>query len=83
MKLSVYDLFVSHRYGDLEVDSIFTTIEEAKKDADERNDAYSKMTFSDGKRPYRAMSLDDAIWEIKDYERDNTELRCRDENYDY
>lgn len=54
-----------------------------EKEANERNDNYSKMTFSNGKRPYRAMSLDDAIWEIKDYERDNTELRCRDENYDY
>lgn len=79
MKLSVYDLFVAHCYGDFEVGSIFTTIEEAKKEANERNDDYSKMAFSNGKRPYRAMSLDDAINDIRDY----TELRCRDENYDY
>lgn len=78
MKLSAYELFVVFMYGDYEVNEIFTTREEAEEVAEEQNDLYSKMVFSDNKRPYKVVTLYDAIWEIKDNERYTTELRCND-----
>ena len=68
MIYSTNNLFVSFRYGTSSVDGpIYDNIEDAIKEADLNNDNYSKMTFSNGVRPYKAITLYEAIEKVKDY----------------
>ena len=84
MKKTTSELFVSHSYGDSEVGEVFTTKKEAEKDTDKKNDHYEKVlipsmgslvTDKTPKRPYKTMTLWDAIDSIKDYVRDDIEYQ--------
>lgn len=84
MKKTTSELFVSHSYGDSEIGEIFTTKKEADKATDKKNDHYEKVlipsmgslvTSTTPKRPYKTMTLWDAIDSIKDYVRDDIEYQ--------
>ena len=75
MKRSTSELFVSHCYNNSEIGEVFTTKKEAEKATDKNNDHYenviipsmgSLVTDKTPKRPYKTMTLWDAIDSIKD-----------------
>jgi len=73
MKKTTSDFFVSYKYGD-GINDIFTTRKESEKENDKRNDSYQRSFFSDGKRPYKVVTLYDAIDSQEEYIRERTEL---------
>jgi len=84
MKKSTSELFVSHRYDESEICEVFTIQKEAEKANDKNNDYYEKViipsmgslvTDKTPKRPYKVMTLWDAIDSIKDYVRDDIEYQ--------
>jgi hypothetical protein len=86
MKKSTSDLFVSHCYDNSEIGEIFTTKKEAEKANGKNNDHYenvlipmmgSLVTDRTPRRPYKVMTLWDAIEEIKDRVKENTEFSIR------
>ena len=82
MKLSKNELFVSHSHDDSDIYEIFTTREEAVIDADIHNEEIRKANYSDYKKPsYKAMTLYDALEEIKDYIKDQEEIRFAENRY--
>jgi len=80
MKKETLELFVSYRYGD-DFYEVFTTLKEAEKATTENNKSLAKnkkvFSYLSHSLPYKAMSLSEAIEEIKDYVRDTTEYNIR------
>lgn len=75
MKKSTSELFVSYRYGD-DFNEVFTTLKEAEKATIDNNiklAEWIKQYKYTSKAPYKAMTLSEAIEEIKDYMRDYME----------
>lgn len=76
MKKTTSDLFVSYRYDDSEIREVFSTKKEAEKENEKNNNHYEKVvipmmgslvTERTPRRPYKVMTLWDAIDQIKDY----------------
>jgi len=71
MNYTPYELYVAYRYGE-GIDICYTTIEECIKEVDLKNDSFEAYCnvhepTKFNKRPYRGISLDDAMYEEKDY----------------
>ena len=91
MKKSTSKLFVSHRYDESEIREVFTIQKEAEKANYKNNDYYenvlipsmgSIVTDRTPKRPYKVMTLWDAIENIKEYVKDDIDYQ-RAINEDY
>jgi len=87
MKKTKSELWVSYQYG-RDIDDIFTTKKEAEKANIENNKMNEKsaLRFPDLnllKKPYKVVTLSDAIEDVIDYVRDKTEHDVRYGNEDY
>ena len=85
MKKTTSELFVSYCYGSTDLDALYTTRKEAEKVNDEHNDTYEKYSnrfnsSEKNKRPYKVMTLYDAIELIKDHIKEQTEWDVNSRN---
>jgi len=78
--LSPYtDLWVAHIYGTTEINKVFLNKPDAQKYADDQNENNKHLVFYNKKsKGYSVLSLDDAIWEVKQAIDDE---RMQDEDY--
>lgn len=75
MKKSTSEIFVSYRYGD-DFYEVFTTLKEAEKSTIDNNlklAEWLKQYKYISKAPFKTMTLNEAMEEIKDYMRSYTE----------
>ena len=75
--ISAYDgVWVPFKYGDTDITEIFLNKSDAQQAADKLNDSL-KPFLHINKTQYKVMSLDDAIYQIKEYVKNEEYLNSR------
>ena len=78
--ISAYDgVWVPFKYGDTDISEIFLNKSDAEESVNKKNDSLKK--FTNIKVQYKVMSLDDAIYQIKQYVKNEEYLNDNEDNY--